>query len=135
MANLTSNDINKIVSFSVYPVAVLGATFEKVKVKAILDAESTFQWIDPVSLHANVYPTLPPGTPNKYDGYLYAKIELQNGTITCIGLPWIDEGSIVVHTNTTIQVVISDVEATDFVKIRDLLLLNGFNNINMSFVD
>ena len=135
MANLTSADIGKIVSFTLYPAAVIGTEFSYVKVKAILDPESTYQWIDPVSRHANVYPTLPPGVPNSWRGYNYVKVELADGQVTCVGLPWIDESSITIHTNTTVQAVISDVQPTDITRIRDLLVLNGFNKLDIQFLD
>jgi len=118
-----------------YPSAIIGTQFSNVKVKAILDAESTFQWIDPISRHANVYPTLPPGVPNDWRGYNYAKVELPDGQVTCVGLPWIDEGSIQIHVNTTIQVTLTNVEPTDLNRIRDLLVLNGYSNLSVQFVD
>lgn len=139
MPALTSNDINKIISFQLVTGAgpIVGTVFEKVKLKAILDAESTYQWIEPISLHANLFPVpgTPPLTPNRFNGYLYAKIEMGDGQITCIGLPFIDEGSIVIHENTTIQITINNVEPKDYNKIRDILLFNGFNDLSMDFVD
>lgn len=134
MANLTSDDIGKIVSFTVYPSSIIGTLFEKVTVLAILDAESAFQFIDPISLHANVYPTLPLGTPNNYRSYAYAKVKLLDGQVTCVGLPWINEASIEIHTNTTFRFTINNRPAGDYQRVRNLLLLNGFDDIFGEFL-
>jgi hypothetical protein len=138
MPTLTSNDINKLVSLTFYPGvdSIIGTAFTNVKVKAILDHESVFQWIDPISMHANLYPSVfagNPAIPNDYKGYLYAKIQLADGKMTVVGLPWIS--SFVVHTNTTIQTTVSDAQPADINRIRDILLLNGFRIQELKFLD
>jgi hypothetical protein len=128
---ITSEHIKKIVSFEVYPSAILGSDFSMVQVLAILDYESLYGiGIDPVSMHANVYPSLPPGTPNDYRQYSYVKIKLQDGSITALGLPWINDSTIAVHVNTQMRVTISGINAgTDVAKVRNALIQNGFNQI------
>lgn len=128
---ITSDSIGKLLSFSVYPSAILGTVYTRVKVLAILDAETAFQYIDPASLHANVYPTLPQGVPDQYDGYLYAKLRLQNGAVTCIGLPWIDASTVVEVADLQYLVTVSNVNAGDFERIRTALVANGFPSITI----
>lgn len=136
MSEIDSSHIGKIVSFDVLPAAVLGmGTYSFVKVLGILDAASTFQFIDPVAMHANVYPTLPPGTPNRFDSYSYAKIRFQNGQVTCVGLPWITAGTLIVHEGTTLRATIYNTSASELNRLRQALVANGFNDIEISTVD
>lgn len=128
-------DIGKIVSFSVYPAAILGTGFDLVKLEGIVPASAAFQYIDAASMHANVYPTLPPGTPNRFDAYLYALIRLANGTMTCVGLPWIDNGTIAIASSTTFVVNITDVTPDDLQQLREALLYNGFNKFTIEVVN
>lgn len=135
MSGLSSDHIGKLLSFTVYPVAILGSSFSNVTVLGLLDAASAFQFIDPAAMHVNVYPTLPVGVTNRYDSYLYAKLKLANGAITCVGLPWIDNSTIVVHSNLAFDVRIEDVDAPDYETLRNALLANGFNNFVITTVD
>ncbi len=89
----------EVVSFEVYPTAVLGNDFKNMTVVAILDAETARTAMpggfDAPAMHANVYNTLPEGTPNNYTRYNYVKLKHPNGTIRILGIPWIKPESIV----------------------------------------
>lgn len=135
MSEIDSSHIGKIVSFTVYPAAILGSAFNHVKVLGILDAASAFQFVDPASLHANVYPTLPGGTPNDYKAYTYVKIQFQNGEVTCVGMPWIETGSLTVHEGTTMRVTIYNTSASELQRLREALISNGFNTFEVEVVD
>lgn len=128
-AMLSLNDIGKIINFEVYPAVILGTTFDRVEVLAFLDAQSAQQFIDPATLHANVYPTLPGGVPNRFDGYPYVKLRLSNGTITCLGLPWINNASISYEENVTYLIRVSNAGGTDYDRLRLALISNGYNDI------
>ena len=129
---ITSEDIGKIVSFNVYPAAILGTGFNFVKIKGILDARSAFQYIDPPSLHANVYPTLPVGTPNRYDAYTYGKLDLPNGDETCVGMAWINGSTLQVHENTGFTVAIVDSSPDRFAALRNALIQAGFTKFKIT---
>lgn len=131
--SLTSEHINKIVSFNVYP-TFLGTIFDNVKVLGIMDAGSVTPWIDPVSMHANVVPTLPDPKPPRFNSYLYAKLELSNGTITAIGLPWIN-GAVVTHDGQPIKIVVNTPTTEDFARLRNLLLLNNYTDFSIEYID
>ncbi len=84
--------LESTVSFDLYPAHQLQAKVTNAKVLGIFTA-ATAQSLgfDAPALHVNVYPTLPPGTPNKFDQYLYIYVKLANGEKTFYGLPWIKE--------------------------------------------
>lgn len=83
-------------------------------------------------LHANVFSSLPSGTPNDPDAYLYVRIEFASGQRQILGLPWIKESSIVVSDYTVINAKISGVKASDWDQILALLGANGYNQVELS---
>lgn len=122
------------VSFNVYPSAILGATFTNVRVLGILDASIARQLgLDTAAMHANVYPTLPPGTPNDPTGYLYVRIQHQSGEQQILGLPWIKSETIVALNYNTINAKISNVTPEDSERVLAALNANGFNAIEITF--
>lgn len=134
---LTQSDVNifSTVSFEVYPAQILGTGFHNAKVMGIIDADTARRWIDPVAMHAAVYPTLPEGSINQYDQYLYLKLLLANGQTTAIGLPWIRDDSYVVNEARRLQFIIENVTADDEPRIRRALSANGFEAIQVKYLD
>lgn len=125
--------IKSIVSFSVYPTAVLNSQFKNVKVLGIIDstmARDLGTGVD--ELHANVFSSLPGGTPNDPDAYLYVRVEFANGSRKILGLPWIKESSIVVSNYTVINAKISGVKPSDWDQILALLGSNGYDQVELT---
>lgn len=133
---LTQSDIEifSTVSFEVYPAQLLGTGFTNAKVLAIVDADTARAWIDPVAQHAAVFPTLPAGTINRYDAYLYLKLRLANGQLTALGLPWIRKETYTVNANRTIQLTIENVTPDDEPKIRRALSANGYTAVGVRYL-
>lgn len=130
---LTLNELDKLLTLTLYPVAILGATINRAKLVGFIDADAARQWIDPAALHANVYGTLPVGVPNDHRKYYYAKFILENGTVMVLGLPWIE--SFTVHTESTIVVTITGIDpVVDIGRVRAMCLANGFNTFNVDIV-
>lgn len=133
---LSTNDfpINATCSFDVYPSAILGATFQGVKILDIVSADTTrFLGFDPQAMHANVYPTLPPGTPNAYDAYPYVRMQLPSGQMQIFGIPWIIDSTFKISTNRTVQLTIDNVDDNDLNVIRQALSANGFTAVDVKF--
>ena len=86
--------LESTVSFDLYPAHQLQAKVINAKVLGIFTA-ATAQALgyDAPAMHVSVYPTLPAGTPNGYDKYLYVYVKLSNGEKTFYGLPWIKEST------------------------------------------
>lgn len=128
--------LNATVSFDLHPSAVLGTGYKGAKVLAILDADSCRYFnVDPVAMHANVYPMLPPGTPNKYDGYPWVKLKLASGQITCIGLPWIIDATFSVDTTSSLRFTVQNVSPEQRNIIMEALSANGFTAVNVEVLD
>jgi hypothetical protein len=128
---VTLDNIGQVCTFNVYPAGIIQTPFNRVTINAILDAATAKDFIDPVALHKRVYPTLPAGTPNLYNGYSYLKITLPNGTVTAVGVPWIDWSSFVVNANIACTIQLQDIVNSDLEKLKVVLLANGFNTFQI----
>lgn len=81
-------------SFDVYPSMMLGNNFKNVKMIGIFDATMARSFADIDSLHANVYPTLPPGSPDNPNDYSYMRVQHIGGEYTLLGIPYIKPDSV-----------------------------------------
>lgn len=118
------------ISFTIYPSAIIGTTFNFCSILAVLDYSTANNFIDADSLHSNVYPTLPDTVPNNPSQYSYLKIQLPSDQTTIIGLPWVDAASIVKHGESRVKFTIEQVNSDDLNKINLLLSANGYNAVN-----
>jgi hypothetical protein len=102
--------LESTVSFDLYPAHALGTSIKNAKVLGIFNAQTAMQLgFDAPALHAIVFPTLPPGTPNGADKYQYVYLKLTNGTKTFIGIPWIKESTYVVEMVRTVALYIENI--------------------------
>lgn len=124
--------LKQVYSFDVYPISVLGNNFKNVTVVGLLDQEQANKEIDTQAIHVQVYPMLPAGTPNRADGYDYVKIKFPSGETTILGLAWINVDSIKTIQNSTITAKITGVTPGDVKRVRDALVQNGFNTLEIS---
>ncbi len=134
---LTPNDfpLNAMVSFDLHPAAVMGTGYKGAKVLAILDAATAFHFIDPVAQHANVYPFLPEGTPNRYDAYPYLKLKLADGSTTAIGIPWVKDETLEIATTRRMRLTIDAVTPEAQNLIIKALSANGFSAVDVELLD
>ncbi|MBE0438159.1 MAG: hypothetical protein IBX57_00130 [Gammaproteobacteria bacterium] len=119
-------EYGNIISFDTYPASIIGARFEDVKVMALLDKETAKQYIDPDTLHVNVYPLLPAGSPDDPDAYQYVKLKHPNGNITVIGTPWIIPDTLSIVNKGNLTILIEDVTVTDREVILRAIKDNGY---------
>lgn len=106
--------------------AIVPTKFENVIIRTPLDLESVSQVIDPISLHRNIYPTLPEGTVEDNPDYMYLKVRLPNGQDTAVGIPWIDQTTIEVRNSTDLQIIVPNASTLDAQRIRQLLSAGGY---------
>lgn len=134
MANITTDMLGKVISFDLYPAAILGSTFSRVKLLGILDPATAIGLADIATMHANVYPTIPvPNRPeDNYASYNYLKVkQLSSGNIEIIGIPWID-GEVTINENMIITAVVNDVSGSDYEKITKMFLAAGYNAVKLT---
>ena len=123
--------LGSVYSFNTYASAILG-TFEKVKAYGIVDYQLAKQFIDPATMHANVYGSLPAGeVVNDHTKYYYLILTQANGENTALGLPWIDTASIQLIASTTVYITVDNAGSDDLPAIREALSINGFNSVDV----
>lgn len=128
---LSSANIGDMVSFSTRAPGVLGSGYSRVTVLSFLDADDVTRYFDPRSMHQAIYPSLPVDTPNDFRRYPYVKVRLENGTVTAIGLPWINPSTVVIHEETTVTFRVSSIIAADISRYRDALIAAGATQIEI----
>jgi hypothetical protein len=114
------------VSFDLYPASIVGTTFKNAEVASILDFTTAMLFEDVAAMHANVYPTLPPGTLNDPKKYTYIKFILENNKVLIVGLPWIKENTVAVESTTNMLVKVMSVDSVQRVRFVDMCAVNGF---------
>ncbi len=122
--NIFSSNIGKTASFRVFP-NIIKDDFTDVKILSVLNYEAASGY-NLAEMHARVYPTLPAGVPNDYRAYDYLMIRFPNEKIDVIGIPWIDETSVAIHSTTDINVTIRGKGVSDIPLLRTILAANGF---------
>lgn len=115
MAQITVNDLKPrdVISFEVYPLAILGNNFKNVTVDAVLSANTvSILGFDFAATHAMVYPSLPPGTPDDGTQYDYLRIIFESGEPTYIGIPWIRPDTLTKVAGTTLTLIFNNIDNT-----------------------
>jgi len=126
MAILDKLTLGTTVTFDTYPAAIIGTTFEDVKILGFFDKGTANAYIDADSMHANVFPTLPNGTPNDPDDYTFVKVQHPNGNFSVIGIPWIIESSIVIINKGKLTLVLDNITIEDRERIVSAIAANGY---------
>jgi hypothetical protein len=120
-----ANLINSTIDFSVTGTALGTQNFKSIKVLGILDF-STAQGISQIYQdHALIYPSLPIGTPNNPEKYNYIKIQLPDGKVRAIGLPWIVDDSVRLHDVRTLTLTLNRASQADADRVRAYMLSNN----------
>lgn len=122
----------KIVSFQVYPIAILGDNYRTVKVLSIVDYATARIFTDVNNLSVSVYPSLPKGTPKDLKKYMYLKVEHLSGKISCVAIPWINLDTVIFHTDVLINVSIKLKHINDVETVRKLLLANNIEPLEIT---
>lgn len=119
--------IGSYYTFDTKAPSILGVTIKRAKLVAILDYDMAANFITPATSHANIYPYLPPGTVDDPKRYNYLLFETDTVKRLVFADPWINESSIKEFNVMTMNIVIPNVSLGDDIKVRDMLLLAGFN--------
>lgn len=120
------------VTFSLYGSATLGNGYTNVKVLGIIDGDTAGLFAPVATIHADIYPLLPAGTPSDFNAYPYLKLGLNDGSVTAIGLPWIVDASFVVSQNRTMTITLPSLTPDDQNRVTAALSAIGMKNFTVS---
>ena len=114
-------NIGKVYSFNTKSPVFLGASIERAKLKSIVDTDTARRFAPIDQLHAQIYPTLPTGTPNDVNASTYYIFEGMNKSTIVFSEDWIVESSIEVIEHIEIVVTVPRASLSDIQKVRTAL--------------
>lgn len=123
--------IGKSYNFTLYASGVLGTGYNNAKVLGIMDYGSAKVVQDITSLHIQAYPDLPTGTLRDASKLIYVKLSTVQGEVRVIAMDWISSVPVEVTTQSA-TVVIAQISSSDISIIRNLLVVNGYPNIEIT---
>lgn len=121
--------INKLYNFNTYAVTVLGATFSKAKLVAIMDYFTASKEKNVDILQKQVLPFLPPGTPLDIINYTFYKFKTDAGPYIVLASYWIDNSSQSVCVSLNASFLINNIVDSDVPIIVEQLRLLGYTPI------
>lgn len=130
----TAFEVRKVYNVDLYPSAILGTGFKNITVSAILDYQSALAFADLESMHVNIYPHLPGGTPNRPQDFDYLLIRTENGDTAVLGIPWIIEETVELVESLKINAIIDGVGSADLERVRACLSQNGYDKIQLTLI-
>jgi len=108
-------------SFNTRSPVFLSARIERAKLKSIVDVDIARKFAPIDQMHAQVYPSLPPGTPNNPAATEYLVFEALNKSTIVFAKTWIEESSLQVIEYVSIHVEIPRANITDVELVRRAL--------------
>jgi len=119
-------------NFNTLAPAILGSNVKNATVLGIIDYTTASNYITPETRHVDVYPYLPTGTVNDPKKYTYILFKSESNVKFVLGLPWIDLATVVQVVSLTINVTVNNASTGDANRIRDSLILLGFNSFTVT---
>lgn len=124
--------IGKTYSFNTRSPAFLGARIERAKLNSIGDVDLARRFSAVDLTHAQVYPSLPEGTPNDPAATDYLIFTAMNGSKVVLARTWIDEDSVEEVSYVSIRVDLPRCNLTDVETIRVALTAAGVSDFKIS---
>lgn len=117
-----------VYTFNTLSPAFLGATIKNARVEVTGMTAKVARQFEPIDTrHASIYPTLPPGTPNDINSYVFYLFTAENGAKLVLADKWIDPESIVLVQHVKIKVEFPMAALGDDVTIRNALNAAGLS--------
>ena len=126
--------LNKVYKFATKAPGVLPAVVSNAKLIAITDYSTASRQEHIRIVYRNVYPLLPPGTPDQPESCLYYRFKTENGSELTLADQWIDDSSVELIEAISLRVNITDISVEDISRIRDALLALGYTTMTMTQV-
>lgn len=113
--------IGKVYTFNTQSPVFLGAVIERAKLSSIVDATTARKFAPIDQIFAQVYPSLPPGSPNDVNAAIYYVFEGLNKSVVVLAENWIVENSIQLIEHVSIRVDIPRMSLSDVEVVRRAL--------------
>jgi hypothetical protein len=111
---------------------VLGEDFSNATVMAVLDRETAqVVGVDTFALYAQLLPYLPAGTSKSASDTDWVRFRLNSGLDTVIPSVCINPDTVVVSVVGKVTIVVNQVNPSDIPQIKQALISNGFDKIDV----
>lgn len=124
-------EIGNVYSFNTLAPAVLGVRVVRAKLNGIVDYRQACTIVNVDVMQRQIYPLLPPGTPNNTEKYIYYVFTTESGARLCLAKNWIHLPSIELVEDATISVTIPNATLEDVERLRATLSLMGFRGFTI----
>lgn len=124
-------EIGNVYSFNTLAPAVLGVRIVRAKLNGIVDYRQACTIINVDVVQRQVYPLLPPGTPNNTQKYIYYVFTTESGARLCLAKNWIHLSSIELVEDATISVTIPNATLDDVERLRAALGVMGYRGFTI----
>ena len=125
-------NIGKVYTFNTLSPAFLGATLQRLRLKSIADLD-TARTVAPIDqLHAQIYPTLPEGSPKDPASYTYYIFEAVNKSTVVLADAWIDTNTVELIQSVDISVRLVRASLEDVEKVRVALNAAGLKDFTIT---
>lgn len=128
-----SLSIKSVYDFTLRAGTLLGYGYKSATVLALLDYDSANAIEDITPIHNSVYSQLAPGTPRSPKDLTYVKIRASTGETRVLAMDWIAFQPVLV-VSTTVQVTVANISLSDVPLLRQVLVQNGFTQIQITTV-
>ena len=121
--------IGDVISFDVHVTGVLTQDYDNVRVQGIVPAKACANYgYDVYALHAQIFRMIPSGTmQDDPESYQYLLVETLDNQWKIVGLPWINQETIRVHTQTSAIFTVPNIAQEDINRIRDVINRHGYS--------
>lgn len=130
-------------NFSCWGSEILGTNYKSVEVEGVVGYSVAKRYMDLDGWHAQMYPTLPEGTPDRPQDfeYLLLKTPMVGGDSkapsapTVIAIPWIKEDSIVLVEGIDFNVKVRGKSIEDIDRVRLMFAQNNIQDFEIEIVN
>lgn len=123
--------VKSVYTFNTIAPGILQSTFKNARLTAELDYESAMLYENVNQKFRQIYPLLPPGTPDRPESATYYRFVTESGEKVILADLWIDSGSVISVTSIDFQVTFTNASIADMSRIRDMLNAMGYTNYNI----
>lgn len=116
----------KVYSLITRAPSILGTRLERATLLGILTYELAQKFENVYLQYRQIYPLLPPGTPDTVKACSYFLFKTEAGAEVVLADQWIDPGSITVVDGINFQVTFQQKSISDVNRVRDILNAMGF---------
>ena len=125
-------NIGSYYNMQFYGPAILGIGLTRAKLVAIVDFGMASMVSNVATQHASVLAYLPPGSARDVSTLSFLVFETDTGARAAYAYAWVNESTIAVAQDKKVTAVIAGVGADDLARIKEVLVLAGYQNVSMS---